>query len=33
MQIEVILFFIALICGLIQIAKLALVWYKEDDEE
>ena len=33
MQLEVILFFIALICGLIQIVKLALIWDKEDDEE
>jgi hypothetical protein len=33
MQLEVILFMIAIACGVIQILKLAVLWDRERDEE
>ena len=33
MQPEVMCFMLALVCGLIQIAKLAIIWYRDEDEE
>ena len=33
MQPEVICFMIAIVCGLIQIVKLAIAWDKDRDEE
>lgn len=33
MQPEVICFMIAIVCGLIQIVKLAIVWDRDEDEE